>query len=354
MPSACPLSDLNTGTSMDTHLVSIVSPVYNEGAVIRDFVTRLEASLRPLADRYSFEVVLVNDGSQDQSLEVMRERCRDTDLNLRILDLQRNYGQSAALQAGIDAARGELVISMDSDLQHFPEEIPAFLDTLEQGWDVVCGWRHQRREGIIRRWPSRAANLLIKAISGLKLHDFGTTFRAYRATAIKDVRLYRDLHRVVPVLASIAGARVTEIPIQNVVRPAGTSNYGIWRTYGVMLDLLLLLFEVRFMQRPLRAFGAVGTLLLSAGTGIILSLSAYAYATGLHMVQERLGWFLAAFVMVLAGIQVMLIGVLAEVLARIYYNTGPARIYRVRAEYGGTAGEATRDRSGSSPERDTQ
>ena len=318
---------------MNAHLVSVVSPVYNEEAVIRDFVARLTAIFRSLDDEYGFEAILVNDGSQDQSLEIMRKLCQDDAINLRVIDLQRNYGQSAALQAGIDAARGDIVITMDADLQHFPEDIPAFLDTLEQGWDVVCGWRHERREGVIRRWPSRVANLMIKMISGLKLHDFGTTFRAYRASAIKNVRLYRDLHRFIPVLASIAGARVTEIPIENVRRPAGKSNYGIGRTYGVMLDLLLLLFEVRFMQRPLRAFGGIGILLLSAGTGIILSLSAYAYATGLHMVQERLGWFLLAFVMILAGVQVMLIGILAEVLARIYYSTGPARIYGIRAEY---------------------
>ena len=235
-------------------LVSVIAPVYNEEPVIDEFVRRLRAVMEALADKYDFEVLLVDDGSRDGSLARMKALVV-AEPRLRVLELRRNYGQTAALQAGFDAARGEILLSMDSDLQHFPEDIPQFLETLETGYEVVCGWRHQRAEGIVRRWPSRVANLLLRGVSGLEIHDFGTTFRAYRAELVKDLRLLGDFHRYIPALARQAGGRITEVPIRNIVRPAGESSYGLGRTVGVSLDLVLLYFLFRYMDRPMRAFG---------------------------------------------------------------------------------------------------
>jgi glycosyltransferase involved in cell wall biosynthesis len=258
--------------------------------------------------------------------------CIADEPRLRVVDLARNYGQTAALQAGLDAARGEILVTLDADLQHFPEEIPRFLEGIEQGYDMVCGWRQHRAEGINRRWPSRVANGLIRAISGLKLHDFGTTFRAYRSELAHEIRLFGEFHRYIPVLGHLAGARLTEIPIQNIERPAGRSNYGIGRSQGVFLDLLVLLFLTRFMDRPMRAFGAIGLLGFAAGGGILLTLLVLAYVFDMPTVRERSGWFLMAIMLLLASVQVTLTGLIAELLVRIHYGIGDRRVYRVRRE----------------------
>jgi glycosyltransferase involved in cell wall biosynthesis len=312
--------------------VSIIAPVCNEAAVVGEFITRTSATLTPLQDRYSFELILVNDGSRDDSLAVMKA-CLDREPRLRIVDLARNYGQTAALQAGLDAARGEVLVTLDADLQHFPEEIPRFLETLEQGYDMVCGWRHARAEGIMRRWPSSAANWIIRRISGLRLHDFGTTFRAYRAELAREIRLFGEFHRYVPVLGHLAGARITEIPIANIERPEGRSNYGLGRSHGVLLDLLVLFFFTRFMDRPMRAFGALGLLAFLAGGGILTTLLVWAYVFHVPTVREYSGWFLMSIMLLLASVQITLTGVLAELLVRVHYDIGDRRVYRVRQEW---------------------
>jgi glycosyltransferase involved in cell wall biosynthesis len=188
-------------------LVSVIAPVYDEAGLIGEFIARTRQALAPLEERYRFEIILVNDGSRDASLDVMKSHLAE-EPRLRIIDLARNYGQTAALQAGLDAARGDIFVTLDVDLQHFPEEIPRFLETLDQGYDMVCGWRHARAEGVSRRWPSRAANRLIRAISGLKLHDFGTTFRAYRSE-LAEIRLFGS-STATSRARSHGGARITE------------------------------------------------------------------------------------------------------------------------------------------------
>jgi glycosyltransferase involved in cell wall biosynthesis len=312
-----------------TKLVSVIAPVYNEGASIEEFVWRLSHAVAPLQDRYSFEFVLVNDGSRDSSLERMT-KCLEWEPRLRVIELSRNYGQTAALQAGLDHAHGEILITMDADLQHFPEEIPRFLAVLEEGYDMVCGWRHHRAEGVLRRWPSRVANALIRWMSGLTIHDFGTTFRAHSAELMKDIRLLGEFHRFVPVLGHAAGGKITEIPIENVVRPAGRSNYGLGRTQRVFLDLIVLLFFSRFRDRPMRAFGAIGLLSFIVGGSIFAVLIAYAYLYNIPTVRTHSGWFLMSIMMILASIQITLTGVLAEFLVRIHYGQGDRRVYRVR------------------------
>jgi glycosyltransferase involved in cell wall biosynthesis len=317
---------------MSAPLVSVVAPVFNEAALIGTFIERTRRAVEPLQDRYSFEIVLVNDGSRDESLSVMQSHI-EREPRLRVIDLARNYGQTAALQAGLDAARGEIVVTLDADLQHFPEEIPRFLETLEQGYDMVCGWRHARAEGIERRWPSRAANWLIRRISGLDLHDFGTTFRAYRSELAKEIRLFGEFHRYIPVLGHLAGGRIAEIPIENIERPAGRGNYGIGRSQGVLLDLLVLLFLTRYMDRPMRAFGALGLLALIAGSGILAVLVVWAYVFDVPTVREHSGWFLMSIMLLLASVQITMTGLLAEILVRIHYGIGDRRVYHVRREW---------------------
>jgi glycosyltransferase involved in cell wall biosynthesis len=313
-------------------LVSIVAPVYNEEAVLGEFVRRLTEAVAPLEGRYTFELVMVNDGSRDASLARLKA-CLETEPRLRIVDLARNYGQTAALQAGLDAARGEILITMDADLQHFPEEIPSFLSVLEQGYDMVCGWRHRRAEGIVRRWPSRAANAIIRWISGIQIHDFGTTFRAYNAELMRDIRLLGEFHRYIPVLGHMAGGRITEIPIENVVRPAGKSSYGLGRTQNVFLDLIVLVFLARYLDRPMRAFGSLGLAAFVAGGSIFSFLVAYGYYYHLPMVRDYSGWFLMSLMLILAAVQIVLAGVLAEVMVRIHYSQGDRRVYRIRQEW---------------------
>ncbi len=317
---------------MSKPLVSIVAPVYNEEDSIAEFIRRVEATINKLHDKYDFEVLLVDDGSSDRSLEQMKELSHEKGL-LKVIELRRNYGQTAALQAGLDAAAGAVLITMDADLQHFPEEIPNFLQGIEDGYDMVCGWRHERAEGIIRKWPSRVANLMIRKICKLDIHDFGTTYRAYRAEIVKDLRLFGEFHRYIPALGQDLGARIKEIPIENVIRPAGESSYGIGRTFGVFLDLILLFFFVRYMDRPMRIFGKLAVLAAAFGGAILAFLVVYAYACDIHAVQEHVGWFLLSIMLLLASVQIVLSGVLAEILARIHYSQGNRRVYRVRNEW---------------------
>jgi glycosyltransferase involved in cell wall biosynthesis len=317
-----------------TPLVSVIAPVYNEEAAIEEFVTRLGAVLDGLRDRYAFEIILVDDGSRDQSLARMKTLL-GREPRLRVLELRRNYGQTAALQAGFDAAAGDILITLDSDLQHFPEEIPQFLTVLEQGYEVVCGWRHQRAEGVIRRWPSRAANLVLRWLSGVAIHDFGTTFRAYRAELVKDLRLLGDFHRYIPALAQQAGGRIAEVPIRNVVRPAGQSSYGLGRTLGVSLDLVLLYFLSRYVDRPLRAFGKLALMGFTVGAAILVWLLVTAWVSGVPTVREHSGWFLVSIMILLASVQIVLTGILAEVLVRVLFGAGGRRVYAIRREWRG-------------------
>ena len=313
-------------------LISIVAPVYNESATLPEFVRRIAAVCDTLAARYAAEIVLVDDGSTDDTLQVARTLI-EVEPRLRVIELRRNFGQTAALQAGLSCAAGAFVISMDSDLQHFPEDIPLFIEQAERGYDVVCGWRKDRQENALRRWPSRAANILIKRVIGLDLHDFGTTFRLYRADLLPHINLIGEEHRLVPALAHMVGARITEIPIKNIERPVGTSNYGIGRTFGVALDILFLYFSRFYSTRPLRVFGKVAAALLVPGLLIAAALLAINIMTGEPTTRTRSGWFLLSALMVLSSLQVLLTGILAEVLARIFYRTGSGESFVVRREW---------------------
>ena len=313
-------------------LISVVAPVYNESASIKEFLGRLQTVTAAASGDYQWEFMLVDDGSRDNSLSLAKEFLA-VEPRLRVVELRRNFGQTAALQAGLSAARGDIVISMDSDLQHFPEDIPLFLAEIEKGFDLVCGWRHDRKEGAIRRWPSRVANLMIRRVSQIEVHDFGTTFRAYRADLVQHIQLLGEQHRFVPALAALVGAKVTEVKIQNVERPFGQSNYGIGRTFSVFLDIIFLYFLTYYFTRPLKAFGKVALALMAVGVSISSSLVVYSWVTGIPTVRDHGGWFLLSALLLLGSLQVLLTGVLAEILVRVYYRSSHTDAHFVRREW---------------------
>jgi glycosyltransferase involved in cell wall biosynthesis len=310
-------------------LVSVVAPVYNEEAVVAEFVARLLVALEPLESAYDFEVILVDDGSTDGTGGILARLAREHP-RLTVIELTRNFGQTQAIRAGLDHVRGEIIITLDADLQHLPDEIPGFLKKLGEGYDMVCGWRQGRAEGVARQWPSGIGNWIIRKISGLRIHDISTTFRAYRAEIVPDLELFGEFHRYIPVLGQQLGSKIAELPIRSAPRPAGRSHYGLGRSLGVALDLLLLYFLIHYLDRPMRAFGKVATLAFAAGLAIIGVLVVYAYTYNIHAVQEHSGWFLIALVLVLTGVQLVVAGIVAEILIRIRYGREGHRIYRVR------------------------
>jgi glycosyltransferase involved in cell wall biosynthesis len=252
--------------------VSIVIPLHNEAGAIEELYRRVKRTLESQGD--SWELVLVDDGSNDGTGSILN-RLFEMDDRLIVVHLRRNYGQTSALVAGFDYARGELVVSLDGDLQHAPEEIPAFLAKMAEGYDLVSGWRVARSDAFLtRKLPSRIANWLIARISGVSVHDFGTTFRGYRREVLSDLHLYGDLHRFVPALSALTGARVAEIPISDMGRNQGQSHYGLSRTFRVLFDLVTVGFLLRYLTRPLHFFGKLFLLcsVASASIGFFLVL----------------------------------------------------------------------------------
>lgn len=319
------------GNTVGRKLVSIVIPIFNEELLLPELMQRLSGTINSIEDRYDFEIILVNDGSSDRSLEIAKSLVSE-EPRMRVLELRRNYGQTAALQAGIDDARGEYLITMDGDLQHFPEEIPAFLSELERGYDMVCGWRHDRKENIIRRWPSRAANAAIRAVTGLSIHDIGTTYRAYRMAILEDIRLLGENHRFIPVFAHKAGARIGELQIQNISRPAGKSSYGLGRTLNVLFDILFAHFYIKYFDRPIRIFGRISLLLFALAAVIAGTLVIQAIASN-KPIPGRSGWVTLTFFLAAQSIQIFLIGLLSEVVARLFYNSKEHTTYHIRNEW---------------------
>ena len=332
-----PPAGLVRGVAAPTRpLVSVVLPVFNEGHTLRELMRRLEEVARALEPRYLFEFVFVDDGSSDGTLDIA-EQLVGGDSRVVFVSLRRHYGQTAALQVGFEHAHGAIIVSMDADLQHFPEDIPQFLDKIEDGYDVVCGWRAERQEGMTRRWPSAAANWLLRRLTGLTIHDIGTTFRAYRADVVHQLRLLGEHHRFIPVLATNVGARLGEVRIQNIGRSRGTSNYGLSRTFNVLLDIVFLVFYVKYLDRPMRVFGRLALAVLAAATAILTVLGYLSLAYGVPVVRERSGWFLLALVLLVSGVQFLLFGLISEVIVRLYFYPGQAKPYLVRTVSGSAA-----------------
>jgi glycosyltransferase involved in cell wall biosynthesis len=307
---------------------SIVIPVYNEKDNVEQLYSRLTEAMGRISD--SYEVLFVDDGSRDDTLKILSELC-DRDSHVVVIQLRKNFGQTAALKAGFDFARGEVIISMDGDLQHDPAEIPAFVAKLGEGYDVVSGWRSQRRDAwLTRQLPSRAANWLLAKLCRVDLHDFGTTFKAYRREVITDLPLYGEMHRFIPALVSWSGARIAEIPIKNIVRQQGKSNYGLSRTTTVLLDLICLKFLLDYSTKPLQFFGGWGLLSTTAGGAVGVFLLFEKFVSHVEVMNEHGPLMFMAVLFIVCGFQLISIGLLGEMLSRTYYESQKKAIYSVR------------------------
>src|SRR5499427_6123140 len=308
-------------------MLSIVIPVHNEEPSLLPLYDRLTAVMESVQRQY--EILFVDDASTDRSFELLANLV-ETDERLKVIRLRRNFGQTAALSAGFHEAKGEVIIAMDGDLQHAPEDIPSLLRKIDEGYDIASGWRKERVDNAItRKIPSRIANWLMAKASGVDLRDFGTTFKAYRAEVLKDVHLYGELHRFIPALASFYGARVAEVPIRNNPREAGGSHYGIGRTFRVMFDILTIKFLLKYFTRPMHFFGTLG--LIGCGTGgAIMAYLAVKKILGYEIVLEHGPLMIAGALLLLGGIIMFSTGLIGEMMMRTYFESQDRRIYAVR------------------------
>ena len=306
---------------------SIVVPFYNECDNIRPLYDKLVKVMESVGN--PFEMVFVDDGSNDASYRTLQE-IFDHDPRVNLLRLRRNFGQTAALKAGFDFASGEIIISMDGDLQHDPEEIPQFIAKIDAGYDVVSGWRFERTDNwLTRQLPSRIANWLMSKIARVEIHDFGTTFKAYRHEIIKNIQLYGELHRFIPALAGGVGAKIVEIPIKNSPRLKGKSKYGLSRTFGVFLDLISIKFFLDYSTRPLQFFGRLGLITLALGTGLGFFLFFKKVFLGQSIMLQHGPMIFLSMLLLLGGVQFLTLGLVGEMLSRTYYESQNKPIYNV-------------------------
>src|SRR5712672_1235331 len=277
----------------------------------------------------SFELVFVDDGSRDRTYRLLEEIAA-VDSRVLVIKLRRNFGQTSALSAGFDHSQGDYILAMDGDLQHDPSEIPEFVAKLEEGYDVVSGWRKERIDSfVMRRIPSLCANWLMAKLSGVDIHDFGTTFKAYRRDILEQVPLYGELHRFIPALASWHGASIIEVPIRNVNRERGASHYGLSRTIRVFFDLITIRFLLRYLSRPLHFFGTVGMLSIFAGCSVGLWLLAQKLLHQADVMVKHGPLMLFASVHLLAGFNLLAIGLLGEMQVRHYHEPAQRAPYSV-------------------------
>lgn len=306
--------------------LSIILPIYNEEQNIEILYQQINDILREL--NFSYEIIAVNDGSTDDSSCILEKIARN-DANFKVINLRRNFGQTAAMAAGIGVSQGEVIIPLDADLQNDPADIPRFLEKIDQGFDVVSGWRKCRRDKLIsRKIPSWIANCLISLITGLKLHDYGCTMKAYRSGVIKDVRFYGEMHRFVPAYVAWHGAKVGEIIVNHRFRRYGQTKYGIMRGFRVISDLLTVKFLTNYSTKPMHFFGCVSywTLFFSFLSGILSLFLKFFYGISLILTPLPL---LTVFLM-LVGLQFILMGLLAEILIRVYYESQNKPIYSIK------------------------
>jgi len=314
--------------------LSVVVPLYNEEGSLQQLVEKLLEVLRPLG--LAFELVLVDDGSRDATPQILGQMASQVPELVAVL-LRRNYGQTAAMAAGFDSSRAPIIVTMDGDLQNDPADIPLLIDTLEEeGYDLVSGWRHQRQDGALNRLlPSLIANRLIARVTGVRLHDYGCSLKAYRREVVADMNLYGELHRFLPALAFIEGARIGEVRVQHHPRRYGNSKYGIDRTFRVLMDLLTVWFMKRFLTRPMHVFGLAGLTTLGLGLLIALWLVGEKLLLGTNIGNRPL--LLMAVLAILSGVQLFCFGLLSELQMRTYHESQGRPIYRVRATLRGSA-----------------
>ncbi|MBD2606279.1 glycosyltransferase family 2 protein [Scytonema hofmannii FACHB-248] len=306
--------------------VSVVVPIYNEVESIPHLLEAIASTL--IASELNYEIICVDDGSTDGSAEFLRKEAQ-TRSDLKAVILRRNYGQTAAMSAGFNHALGKAIVTLDADLQNDPVDIPLLLAKLEEGYDLVSGWRKNRQDGALKRLlPSKIANWLIRRTTSVNIHDYGCSLKAYRAELVADMNLYGELHRFLPALAYIEGARITEIPVRHHARRFGQSKYGLSRTFRVLMDLLTILFMKKFLTRPMHVFGLWGLISMLAGGAI-----------GIYLTFVKLGFhedigdrplLVLAVLLFLTGVQLFCFGLLAELLMRTYHESQGRPIYRVR------------------------
>ncbi|WP_276503950.1 glycosyltransferase family 2 protein [Terrimonas pollutisoli] len=302
--------------------ISVVVALYNEAGNIKALLEQTTAALQNL----NYELILVDDGSTDESVAVIRQHLQP---HMKLVVLRKNYGQSAAMAAGIDAATGEFIATMDADLQNDPSDIPFMLDKMiAEDWDLVAGIRANRQDNVIRKIPSRIANKIIRTTTGVTLHDYGCTLKVFRRDIAKNLGLYGDMHRFIPVLAAVQGTKMTEVPVKHHPRIHGKSKYGMGRTFRVMSDLLLILFMQKYFQRPMHIFGPAG--LLSFFAGLLVNV----YLLVLKIQGAQIGnrpLLILGVILLLAGLQLILFGFVAEILMRTYYESQHKKAYRIRS-----------------------
>ncbi len=306
--------------------LSIVVPIYNEEESIPHLIEQVRAAVDDAVD--SWELVLVDDGSKDRSWEVLQAHAEKDD-HLVAVTFRRNFGQTAAMQAGLDHASGDVIVLMDADLQNDPADIPMMLQKLDEGYDMVAGWRADRKDTFInRRLPSIIANWIIGRTTGVKLHDYGCSLKAIRKEVAKQLKLYGEMHRFIPALAALVGARIVEVKVNHRARQFGESKYGIGRTVRVVLDLITVRFQQSYLVRPMQVFGLAG--MTSFGLGVLLSayLAAMKLIYGVPLAERPA--LLLGVLLIVVGIQLLSIGLVADLLARTYFESQGRPSYYVR------------------------
>jgi len=305
--------------------ISIVIPVYNECESINFLINEIINVM--VKNSFEFEIIVINDGSKDSTSKVLDDLFLEIK-ELVIVNLRKNYGQTAAMAAGFDVASGEVIITLDGDLQNDPNDIPRLIEHMNKGYDLICGWRIRRKDRLInRRIPSKIANKLIGNVTGIHLHDYGCSLKAFKKDILKDIKLYGELHRFLPVLANIEGAKIKEIQVNHRKRKFGESKYGIDRTFRVLMDLLTVWFMNKFLTRPMYVFGFIGIL------SIISSLLISSYLIVIKILGEDIGnrpLLMFALILGIAGVQLFSFGLLGELLIRTYHESQNRPIYRIR------------------------
>ncbi len=302
--------------------LSLVISVYNEEDNIKPLIERIENSLTDL----KYEVIFIDDGSTDQTLEKIKAHGNS---RYKVLSFYKNYGQTAAMAAGIEHARGKLIVTMDGDLQNDPKDIPLMVEDLKSGnWDVIAGRRMKRKDSMfIRKIPSKMANWIIRAVTGVYISDYGCSLKVFRADVAKNLGLYGELHRFIPVLARLQGAKITEMDVTHHPRMYGKTKYGLGRTFRVMSDILLMVFFQKYMQRPMHLFGTLG--LIAFGIGMILNVYLLVEKILGHDIWGR-PLLILAITLTIGGIQLVTSGLIAEMIMRTYYESQDKKTYRIK------------------------
>ena len=313
------MSDIN-------QLISIIIPVFNESESIGFLLDEVISVMT--SHKFNFELIVVNDGSKDNTYQVLKQLTLKIK-ELTVISLRKNYGQTAAMSAGFDNSKGDILITLDGDLQNDPNDMPKLIKEINTGYDLICGWRFDRKDKLIKRKiPSRIANKLIANVTGLKLHDYGCSLKAYRREIVDDIKLYGELHRFLPVLANIEGAKIKELKVNHRSRKYGFSKYGIDRTFRVLMDLFTVWFMTKFLTRPMYGFGFVGII------SILISFGMTSYLLIIKTLGEDIGnrpMLIFALILGVAGVQLFSFGLLSELLIRTYHESQSRPIYRIRS-----------------------